>query len=239
MFISFNQAIAAGLDKQIKLIDYDKDKIDLITEDDDIIKSIKYCEQQKVIISSNFSNKLKLWDLGSYSLLNIFTDNIDIIQIAICDNILSYYGTQKDKFFAKSLDLRNVKSFLYENEIPEYITSIATQTDKLILGRIDGKLNIEYFNDKGSSYSFKAHKDENEEILFPVNALDIKNNMFATGGSDKYVYIWDICKRKKIFKSKIFPENVSCLGFTDKYLAAACSPINNDFNFQNQGYFFY
>jgi WD40 repeat protein len=237
MFLNYSQAISAGLDKEIKLLDYEKSKIDIIAKDDDTIHCIKYCDKQKVIITSNFTNKLKIWDIGSYSLLNIFSDEIDISKIAVCDNILTYCGSVKDKFFIKALDLRNTKSFIYENEIPVYITSISTQEDKAILGRIDGKLHIEYFSDKSLSYSFKGHKEENEteEIIYPVMSIDNKNNMFASGGSDKYVYLWDIYKRKKINRSKMFPESVSNLCFTDKYLAVASSTIHEDLNFDNSG----
>lgn len=42
-----------------------------------------------------------------------------------------------------------------------------------ILGSVEGKIAIEYFNEGNKSYGFKCHRDETEDssFIYPVNTL--------------------------------------------------------------------
>ena len=234
-FINDYLSLSVGIDKELKLIDLEKNSFDIISKDDDIVKTVDFSIDEKYIITSNFNNKLKFWDLDSYSLFNIFSDEMKIMDVSLMDKTLALSGFFNGKWFIKVLDLRNIKNYIFQNEIPNIITSIATADDKCIIGRIDGNINVESFYDN-SSYSFKAHKEETEDqdIKYPVNAVSISKKIFTTGGSDGYVYIWDIIKKKKIFKSKLFNQPISTISISDEYLTVASSYMEEDLKTDNR-----
>jgi WD40 repeat protein len=62
-------------------------------------------------------------------------------------------------------------------------------------------------------------------------------NIFFSGGSDKYLYAWDVDKKKKIYKSSQYESAITAcsLNSDGSLLAIASSENNEDLNFSVQG----
>jgi WD40 repeat protein len=67
-------------------------------------------------------------------------------------------------------------------------------------------------------------------LIFP------SDNIFLSGGSDKYIYGWHNKKRKKLFKTNKFPQPIShiSLNSNSSVVAIASSWLCEDGNFECQ-----
>ena len=88
----------------------------------------------------------------------------------------------------------------------------------LIVTSTEGRIAVEYLDMQPEiqmkKYSFKWHRTENE--IYAVNwiAFHPSYGTFASGGSDKFVYMWDPVSKKRLWKSKEFTTNISSLSFS-------------------------
>lgn len=78
-------------------------------------------------------------------------------------------------------------------------------------------------------FAFRCHRhvENNVECAYPVNAIAIhpEYDSVLTGGSDGYVYIWNIKERRKVTNYRPYGESISSLALNRNasYLAIASS----------------
>ena len=83
------------------------------------------------------------------------------------------------------------------------------------VGSIEGRVAIEYVDEKKKGYAFKCHRVE--DTVYPVNALAFHPTWgtFASGGCDGVVNIWDYESKKKLTTIAGFPTSVSAVAFDE------------------------
>ena len=100
---------------------------------------------------------------------------------------------------------------------------------------IEGRVAVEWFDPSEESqkrkYAFKCHRvtdTDGKDIVYPVNALAFhpQRNVFASGGGDGIVSMWDAIAKRRIKQYQKFGSSVASLAFScdGKYLAVGTSP---------------
>ena len=87
--------------------------------------------------------------------------------------------------------------------------------DGFVLGAVDGRVAIEYFDPSEASqsrkFAFKAHHEAGAggkpAVAHPVNAVAFHpvHGTFATGGCDGRVNVWDGAAKKRVFQYEKLP----------------------------------
>jgi cell cycle arrest protein BUB3 len=100
---------------------------------------------------------------------------------------------------------------------------------------IEGRVAVEWFDPSDESqkrkYAFKCHRttgEDGSDIVFPVNALAFHptRNVFASGGGDGVVSLWDAMAKRRIKQYQKFGSSVATAAFScdGRFLAVGCSP---------------
>lgn len=97
-----------------------------------------------------------------------------------------------------------------------------------VIGSIDGRVAVEYFNDPSRQFAFRCHRKKLTDVqfVFPVNSLFFKPNgdILFTGGADGCVSCWSLKDRKKIKQyNKVDSQSVVKMAGDDKLLIVATS----------------
>jgi cell cycle arrest protein BUB3 len=109
----------------------------------------------------------------------------------------------------------------------------------IAVSSIEGRVAIEYLPELevaphpdsggGKKYAFKCHRQH--DMVYPVNCVEFHNDypcVFATGGADGTVVLWDgFAKRKLSALGPDYPSSISALAFhphgTEIAVAASCT----------------
>ena len=98
----------------------------------------------------------------------------------------------------------------------------------LASGSIEGRVALENTNPgvTAKRYTFKCHRANDK--IFPVNCLAFNpsaKDIFATGGADGSVCVWDQAEKKRLYSLEGFPTSVSSCEFSSdgSLLAVAVS----------------
>ena len=166
----------------------------------------------KIIIDSNdgtiysvsWDKTFKSWDCRLDNPL-VYSNKQDDKIHNICQTsnyLLINVGLNRVKIF----DKRNLKESIDIFTMNFNINSLNSYREtNFILGSLEGKISVEAIN-RGNSFGFKCHRVEKEEEItaYPINSIVAHPNkeIFASGGSDRLLYLWDYDKKKKIWKSK-------------------------------------
>jgi cell cycle arrest protein BUB3 len=100
---------------------------------------------------------------------------------------------------------------------------------------IEGRVAVEWFDPSEESqkrkYAFKCHRvteTDGTDTVYPVNALAFhpSRNVFASGGGDGLVSLWDAMAKRRIKQYQKFGSSVAAISFSSDghYLAIATSP---------------
>lgn len=137
-------------------------------------------------------------------------------------------------------DLRDMSQYIMKRESSlKYQTRcvrIFPNKEGYVMSSIEGRVAVEYFDPdpevQKKKFAFKCHrnKENNMEIIYPVNAISFHNvyNTFATGGSDGYVNIWDGFNKKRLCQFHHYDTSIAALCFSadGSTLAIACSYLD-------------
>jgi cell cycle arrest protein BUB3 len=104
-----------------------------------------------------------------------------------------------------------------------------------VLTSAEGRVAWEYFDQseetQAKKYAFKCHRDKTApgagaETIHPVHAVAFHpRGVFATGGGDGLVNVWDGAHKKRLFQYPRYPTGISALAFSadGRALAVAAS----------------
>lgn len=97
-----------------------------------------------------------------------------------------------------------------------------------VIGSIDGRVAVEYFNDPTKQFAFRCHRKKLTDVqfVFPVNSLLFKpnSNILFTGGADGCVSCWSLEDRRKVRQfNKIDEKSVVKMAGGDRVLFVATS----------------
>lgn len=232
-FTDMSHSFSGGLDKTLKMYDWQAQKETIVGTHMDAIKCVHYCQAVNLIITGSWDKTIKLWDprvptcVGSYEQPDkVYTlDTIDEKLVVGTANRkiriwnLTNMGMPESRESSLKFQTRAIRCF--------------PNRQGFVVSSIEGRVAVEYFDmspeQQRKKYAFKCHRSrENDiELIYPVNAIAFHNthNTFATGGSDCMVNIWDGFNKKRLCQFHSYPAGITSLSFdyTGNKLAIASS----------------
>lgn len=224
---------SGGLDKVLKLYNFNTSTETVIGSHDNAIRCIDFCSELSLVISGGWDAVVKLWDPRSNAAVGSLAQPDRVYTMSLCGDKL-IVGTAGRRVLV--WDLRNT-GFVQqrrESSLKYQTRCIRAFPDKqgYVLSSIEGRVAVEYLDPKPEvqkkKYAFKCHrvKEDGIEKIYPVNAIAFHNvySTFATGGSDGFVYIWDGFNKKRLCQFRKYPASISSLSFsTDGSVLAIAS----------------
>ncbi|KAJ3415587.1 mitotic spindle checkpoint protein Bub3 [Chytridiales sp. JEL 0842] len=236
-FVSNTQAVSAGLDKDLKLVDLHTTTEKTLGSHSDAIRVVLHNPGTQNIITGSWDRSIKLWDprtssnpeVGQYPQPNkIFSMDVahNKLVVAMAGRLVYIY------------DLRNMTETLQKRESSlKFMTrsvKCMPNGEGYASSSIEGRIAVEFFDPSEESqarkYAFKCHReklDGGSENIYPVNALAFHpiHGTFASGGADGVVSVWDGFNKKRIKQYPKFPTGIASLAFSHdgQYMAVASS----------------
>lgn len=240
---SFQDAVHAwsgGLDRQVKVFDFNSSTESVVGTHDSAVRCIEFCPEVNVVITGSWDQTVKLWDPRTPCSAGSFNQPDRVYTMAVCGDKL-IVGTAGRRVLV--WDLRNMGYVQQRRE-----SSLKYQTRCIrcfpnkqgyVLSSIEGRVAVEYLDPSSEvqkkKYAFKCHRSKEAngvEYIYPVNAISFHNayNTFATGGSDGLVSIWDGFNKKRLCQFHKYPTCISSLSFSPDgtILAIASSNVFGD-----------
>ena len=86
------------------------------------------------------------------------------------------------------------------------------------VGSVEGRVGIQYFNEKSKNFAFRCHRDppqNNQTMVYPVNNIcfNRKYNTFATAGADGVFNFWDKDTKQSLKKFEKCSQTISAAAF--------------------------
>lgn len=235
--VCFQDAVhsfSGGLDKTLKMFDFNSNTETIVGSHDQAIRCIEYSPEVNSILTGSWDSTVKMWDPRTNRLVGNYSQPDKVYTMSLCGEKL-VVGTAFRKVFV--WDLRNMGYIQQRRE-----SSLKYQTRCIrcfpnkqgyVLSSIEGRVAVEYL-DTGAEmqkkkYAFKCHriKEDGIEKIYPVNAISFHQgyNTFATAGSDGYVNIWDSFNKKRLCQFHRYNTSISSICFSQDgtALAIACS----------------
>ncbi|XP_041368804.1 mitotic checkpoint protein BUB3-like isoform X2 [Gigantopelta aegis] len=216
-------SFTGGLDKTLKMYDFNATAETVVGKHEAPIRCVEYCSDENVIVTGSWDSTVKLWDPRAPCCSGSFAQPDKVYTLAVCGDRL-VVGTAGRRVLV--WDLRNMGYVQQKRESSlKYQTRcIRTFPNKqgYVLSSIEGRVAVEYLDPspevQKKKYAFKCHriKENGQELIYPVNAIAFhsKYNTFATGGSDGYVNIWDGFNKKRLCQFHRYPTSISSLAFS-------------------------
>ncbi|ORX49048.1 WD40 repeat-like protein [Hesseltinella vesiculosa] len=194
--------VSGGADKAARLFDISTGQSSQVAEHAEPVKSVRFLDQgQNILATGSYDKTLKYWDLRS-------PQPIGTVQLPErCYTMdttgpLLVVGTAEKHVLL--FDLNNPTTIFKQAQSPlKWQTrsiSCFTNGKGYAIGSIEGRVGIQYIEDKEQSknFSFKCHRDDAKNV-YAVNCINFHpvHGTFSTAGSDGTVSFWDKdCKQR-------------------------------------------
>ncbi|KAI8638667.1 WD40-repeat-containing domain protein [Parasitella parasitica] len=199
--------VSGGADKAARMMDVTTGQATQIAQHDDTIKCIKFLDQANVVATGSWDKTIKYWDLRS-------SQPVGIVQLPErcysmdAKGLLMVAGTAERHICI--FDLNNPTVVFKQMQSPlkwqTRVVSCFTDSKGFAVGSIEGRVGIQYVEDKDSSknFSFKCHRDDAKNV-YAVNDISFHPvfGTFSTAGADGTVSYWDKDSKQRL---KPFPK---------------------------------
>ncbi|CAO3617175.1 unnamed protein product [Cunninghamella echinulata] len=195
--------VSGGADKAGRLFDVNTGQSSQIAEHSEPIKCVNFIDQgQNIVATGSWDKTLKYWDLRS-------PQPIGTVQLPERVYTMDSFGPllvvgTADKHIC-IFDLNNPTTIFKQTTSPlkwqTRTISCFTSGRGYAVGSIEGRVGIQYIEDKEQSknFSFKCHRDEAKNV-FSVNSIDFHPTYgtFTTAGADGTVSFWDKDSKQRL-----------------------------------------
>jgi cell cycle arrest protein BUB3 len=214
---------SGGLDKFLKMFDFNTNTDTVLGAHRDAIQCVNHCPAIGFICSGSWDKTVKLWDIrGNRGAVGTLDQQEKVYTMDVSQEKL-IVGTKARRVLI--WDLRNTGQPLWHRE-----STLKFQTRCIrcfpngqgyVLSSIEGRVAVEFFDPspevQKTKYAFKCHriKENGKETIYPVTAVSFHSvhNTFATGGCDGFVNVWDAFNRKRLAQFHRYPTSISSLSF--------------------------
>eukprot|EP00833_Pecoramyces_ruminatium_P012964 jgi/Orpsp1_1/1186996/evm.model.d7180000054729.1 len=234
-FYNDDQGYSGGLDRKIKITDFNTGKESVLGSHEDAVKCLEKVNETNVVISGSWDKSIGLWDQRSnIPCVGKFSQPEKIYTLDVVNNILVVGMAARQIYI---YDIRNLSEAMQKRESSlKFMTRVIKcmpNGEGYASSSIEGRVAVEFFDTSEESqrrkYAFKCHREIIDGVshVYPVNALSFhpKFGTFASGGGDGNVYIWDGFNKKRLRKFTKYPTTISSLSFNSEgsLLAVASS----------------
>jgi cell cycle arrest protein BUB3 len=222
---------SGGLDMAVRMHDFGSGADSVLGSHGGAVRAVEYSTAHNLLVSGSWDKTVKAWDHRSAS-AEVASVPVEerVYAMSACGANMVLVATAARKIIA--LDVRKLaakedaKLWTREPSVRHQIRCVRAFADGDVyaVGSIEGRVAIEFVSDaptvQANKYTFKCHRVANkatgEERVFPVNAMAShpKQAVFATGGADGTVSIWDPTSKKRLAQVPAYPTSVSSLAFS-------------------------
>lgn len=249
--LNSNVTYLGGLDGSIRHIDYENMKIsndnatrtssEGISQGINNLKNIK--NKDNLIVATSFDGKIQYIDTRIYKPVHTKTldDKIFKIDTTSLNTVIGMANRKIEVY-----DIRNWDQpfQIRESGLKYQIRDLKCFPNEqgYALSSIDGRVSMEYFDNapevQAQKFAFKCHRQSNkqtkEDMVYPVNSLLFHptGNTLFTAGSDGYVCLWNLERRRRMKQYQNLQQPVTFLdlNYNNQLLALSTS----DDNFKNK-----
>lgn len=202
--------VSAGADKAGRMMDLNTGQTTQIAAHDNVIKCVKFVDNvggQTMVVTGSWDKTMKYWDLRQSN--PAFTMplpercyTMDVV------NALMVVGTAERHVMIYNLNNPSVvfKQIISPLKWQTRVISCFPNGSGFAIGSIEGRVGIQYVEDKDqqSNFSFKCQRDEKNLNIYSVNCISFHPvyGTFSTSGSDGVICFWDKDSRSRL---KLFP----------------------------------
>eukprot|EP01080_Neovahlkampfia_damariscottae_P003317 gene3317-5757_t len=164
------------------------------------VKCVKWLHTADALLTGSWDQSCKIWDFKQQDT----STNIDVggkVYSLDSKGDLFVVATSENKI--KTFDLRKTDAPMKVEDSPLRMQlrciSIFSDLKGYVVGSIEGRCGIQYFDDTTKNFCFKCHRVN--ENVYPVNSIDFHPtlNTFVTCGGDFMYANWDKDAKKRLF----------------------------------------
>ncbi|KAI3403350.2 BUB3 [Candida oxycetoniae] len=218
-----NSPIVGSLDGSIRELDFENMKLgsnfgkELVDDSCHINGINNICQgSNHTVIASSFNKELQALDQRQQKPIAVYKNKQKILTMDSNDKylILGLAGNKIEIYnlsdLSKPVETRDVGLRFQFQDIKAF-----PNQEGFAIATIDARVSVEFFSPSrdvqdSKRFIFKSHRHYDKtleiETVYPINSLsyDKTREMLITGGSDGYVCLWDIAKRKRMKQFKQF-----------------------------------
>ena len=223
-FLDQVRVASGGLDRVLKLYDFETKQESPVGSHDSAIRCVVYSPELDLIVTGSWDKSIKLWDIRQKSCIGTYDQNNEAVYaMSMCGERV-VVGTANRKVIVWNLrnmqfaEQRRLSSLKYQTRVIECFPN----QQGYVLGSIEGRVAVEFMEPdqevQKKKYAFKCHRIKGEdgtERIYPVMGVSFHttHNTFATGGRDGFVNVWDPFNKKRLCQFHRFSNEVSALSF--------------------------
>lgn len=198
------------------------------------IRKVVYMPTMGVVSTGSWDGHMKIWDprLNECVLDQALPDKVYAMAVCGYQIIVGLAGR-----LVQIWDIRNMDHFQRSPMLHYQLRCIDSfdQDRGFVVGSVEGRAAVEYLDPSSKGYKFKCHRHKDPmtkvDMIYPVNTISLHprhSTLFATGGSDGFVCIWDGVNQKRMMQSHKYPTSISSINFSPDgaCLAIATSDVH-------------
>lgn len=216
---------SGGLDKIIRSLHPENERVHTVLGRHEApIRCCEWAANSNSLVTGSWDKTIKLWDPRSASAESL-TVNLPerVFAMDVCDNTI-LVGLADGSLNAYDVRSVDVGPFLARPATIGHQIRCVRMVEKgaaVLIGSIEGRVSVENLDvtsPVAKRYAFKCHRVD--ETVYPVNSIavrpdiDARTGVFATGGGDGTVVLWDVNLKKRLFQFPTFNTSISFLEFS-------------------------
>eukprot|EP00039_Didymoeca_costata_P032236 m.37138 g.37138 ORF g.37138 m.37138 type:complete len:360 (+) comp9254_c0_seq1:94-1173(+) len=207
---SGSRVFSASADKELQMWDLGANKLQQVGVHAEPIKCARWCPTLNCVMTGSWDKTIKFWDCRSPQPAAQFQMPERVYAMDVCKNLAVVATAEQKHIYSYNLD-QAPKEYRKINTQLHMQTRCITcfpSADGFAVGSIEGRVGIQYIDanrGKSDDFSFKCHRDNQENMIHCVNGISFHPvyGTFATCGSDGRFVFWDKDARNKL---KSFPQ---------------------------------